>query len=211
MQMDINSFWLSFYSGFVQTSAIEYIAVISGIVSVWYSKKENILVYPVGLINTIIYIYISYQYHLPGEASVNLYYTIMSLYGWYIWLKKNEQQEKVLHISFSNRKMWLQQIVFFLFFYGVIFVALVYLKDFFFEGAIPWADAFASATAFTAMWLMTRKKVESWYWWIATNISAIPLYFVKGLVVTSIYYLILLIMAVFGWLAWSKKATLKHD
>ena len=73
------------------------------------------------------------------------------------------------------------------------------------EGAIPWADAFASATAFTGMWLMTKKKVESWYWWIATNIASIPLYFIKHYVFTSVYYLILLIMAVFGLASWLKK------
>ena len=75
----------------------------------------------------------------------------------------------------------------------------------FFDGVIPWADAFASATAFTGMWLMVKKKIESWYWWIATNIASIPLYFVKHYVFTSVYYLVLLIMAVFGLLSWLKK------
>lgn len=190
------------------TTPLEYVAVFAGIISVWYSRKENILVYPIGLINTIIYIYLSFKYHLPGEASVNFYYTIMSLYGWYMWMKKDTRQEAVLHISFSNKKMWLYQILFFLFFYIAIYFALVYLKENFFEGAIPWADAFASATAFTGMWLMTRKKVESWYWWIATNIASIPLYFVKGLVFTSVYYLVLLIMAVAGLVEWKRKAKL---
>lgn len=125
-------------------------------------------------------------------------------------MKKDTKQEVVLHISFSNKKMWLYQILFFLFFYVSIYFALVYLKDNFFEGAIPWADAFASATAFTGMWLMTRKKVESWYWWIATNIASIPLYFVKGLVFTSVYYLVLLIMAVSGLIEWKRKAKLNH-
>lgn len=192
------------------TSWLEYIAVFAGIASVWYSRKENILVYPIGLINTIIYIYLSFKFHLPGEASVNFYYTIMSLYGWYLWRKKNTTQEVVLQITFSNKKMWLYQVLFFLFFYSSIYFALLYLKDNFFEGAIPWADAFASATAFTGMWLMTRKKVESWYWWIATNIASIPLYFAKGLVFTSVYYLVLLIMAVFGLIAWKSKAKLNH-
>lgn len=189
-----------------KTTWLEYIAVFAGIASVWYSRKENILVYPIGLINTIFYIYLSFKYHLPGEASVNLYYTIMSLYGWYMWMKKDKQDEVVLHITYSNKKMLLYQILFFLFFYCAIYFALVYLKDNFFEGAIPWADAFASATAFTGMWLMTRKKVESWYWWIATNIASIPLYFVKGLVFTSVYYFILLIMAFWGLIEWERKA-----
>ncbi len=188
------------------TGFIEYIAVFAGIASVWFSKKENILVYPVGLVNTIIYIYLSFQYHLPGEASVNFYYTIMSLYGWYMWMRKDQQHKTILHISYSSQQMWLYQILFFLFFYLSIYFALVYLKQNFFDGAIPWADAFASSTAFTGMWLMTRKKVESWYWWIATNIASIPLYFVKGLVFTSVYYLVLLILAISGLMEWKRKA-----
>jgi nicotinamide mononucleotide transporter len=204
--VSLSEIYHQFIIGIQNTSLLEYIAVFAGITSVWYSRKENILVYPVGLINTVIYIYLSFKYHLPGEASVNFYYTIMSLYGWYMWMKKDTKQEAVLHISFSNKKMWLFQVLFFLFFYVSIYFALVYLKDNFFEGAIPWADAFASASAFTGMWLMTRKKVESWYWWIVTNIASIPLYFVKGLVFTSVYYLVLLIMAVSGLIEWKRKA-----
>src|SRR4028118_2307332 len=85
------------------TSLLEYIAVVAGIVSVWFSKKENILVYPVGLVNTIIYIYLSFKYHLIGEASVNLYYTVMSIYGWTLWTKRNTQQERLLHVSHSTK------------------------------------------------------------------------------------------------------------
>lgn len=194
-----------FIDGMQRTGWLEYIAVFAGITSVWFSRLENILVYPVGLINTIIYIYLSFQYHLPGEASVNFYYTIMSLYGWYVWMKKDVSRQKILHISYSNKQMWIYQLLFFIIFYIAIYYSLIYLKKEFFEGAIPWADAFASATAFTGMWLMTRKKVESWYWWIATNIASIPLYFVKGLVFTSVYYLVLLILALAGLAEWRRK------
>ena len=188
------------------TSLLEYIAVFFGIASVWYSRKENILVYPIGLANTIPYIYISVKGSLYGEASVNLYYTIMSIYGWILWAKKNQQKEHIVLITWSNKKEWMQELLFFAFFYLIILMALTYLKKDFAPGAIPWADAFASATAFTAMWLMARKKVESWYWWIATNIASIPLYFVKHYVFTSVYYLILLIMAFWGLHEWIKRA-----
>jgi nicotinamide mononucleotide transporter len=184
------------------TTWYEYVAVFAGIASVWYSRMENILVYPIGLINTIIYIYISVKGHLLGEASVNFYYTVMSIYGWILWTKKDRQQHLVLHITSSGKKEWLQQLAFFAAFYIAIFFSLTYLKKSFASGAIPWADAFASATAYTGMWLMAKKKVESWYWWIATNIASIPLYFVKHYVFTSVYYLVLLIMAVFGLIEW---------
>jgi nicotinamide mononucleotide transporter len=195
-----------FTEGLKQTTLLEYIAVIAGITSVWFSRKENILVYPVGLVNTIIYIYLSFKYHLIGEASVNFYYTVVSIYGWYLWSKKDVKQRPVIKITTSNFKEWMQQLLFFGSFYIIIFFSLNYLKEVFAEGAIPWADAFASATAYTGMWLMAKKKVESWYWWIATNIASIPLFFVKGLVFTSVYFFILLIMAFFGLITWKQKA-----
>lgn len=195
-----------FITGIQQTTALEYIAVVAGVASVWFSKRENILVYPVGLVNTIIYIYLSFKYHLLGEATVNLYYTVMSIYGWALWAKRNSHHEHVLHITFSSKKEIVNQLLFFGAFYISIYTALYFLKQSFYEGAIPWADAFASATAFTGMWLMAKKKVESWWWWIATNFASIPLYFVKGLVFTSVYYIVLLGMAVFGLLEWRQRA-----
>jgi len=197
----------SIYNGFVQTTWIEAIAVISGIVSVWYSRKENILVFPTGLLNTTIYIYLSFKGHLLGEASVNLYYTIMSLYGWYLWTRKNQtNQELILQITNSNTKERIQQFLFFAGVYATIYFALVYLKQSFAPEAIPWADALASASAYTAMWLMAKKKVESWFWWVLTNIASIPLYFIKGYTFTSVQFIVLLILAIAGWIEWSRKA-----
>jgi len=197
----------SIYNGLVQTTWIEAIAVISGIVSVWYSRKENILVFPTGLLNTTIYIYLSFKGHLLGEASVNLYYTIMSLYGWYLWTRKNKtNQEFILQITNSNTKERIQQFLFFAGVYAIIYFALVYVKQSFAPEAIPWADALASASAYTAMWLMAKKKVESWFWWVLTNIASIPLYFIKGYTFTSVQFIVLLILAIAGWIEWSRKA-----
>jgi len=197
----------SIYNGLVQTTLIEAIAVISGIVSVWYSRKENILVFPTGLLNTTIYIYLSFKGHLLGEASVNLYYTIMSLYGWYLWTRKNQtNQEFILQITNSNTKQRIQQFLFFAGVYAIIYFALVYVKQSFAPEAIPWADALASASAYTAMWLMAKKKVESWFWWVLTNIASIPLYFIKGYTFTSVQFIVLLILAIAGWIEWSRKA-----
>ncbi|MEO6187928.1 MAG: nicotinamide riboside transporter PnuC [Ginsengibacter sp.] len=204
--MSFSEIYQQFVHDVQHTTLLEYIAVIFGIASVWYSKKENILVYPVGLINTITYVYISIKGSLFGEASVNFYYTVMSIYGWVLWSKKDQQKVHIVLITRSSNKEWAQQLIFFVLCYTVIFLSLTYLKRDFAPGAIPWADAFASATAFTAMLLMARKKIESWYWWIATNIASIPLYFVKHYVFTSIYYLILLLMAFWGLYEWKERA-----
>ncbi len=206
--MTANEIWQNFLTGIQNTTWYEYVAVFSGIASVWYSRKENILVYPVGLINTIIYVWISIEGQLIGEASVNFYYTVMSFYGWFMWAKKDKQQHHIVHITSSDKKWWTYQLLFFLAFYVAIFFSLTYLKRSFAPGAIPWADAFASATAFTGMWLMTKKKVESWIWWIATDFASVPLYFVKNYVFSSVYYLILLVFAFWGLAEWRKRATI---
>ena len=207
--MTLSEFLHQLITGLQQTSALEFIAVIAGIASVWYSRKENILVYPVGLINTGIYIYLSFKGHLFGEASVNFYYTVMSIYGWMLWSKKDANKEdNILHITKSTRLEWKQQLIFFLSFYIVIFFCLSWIKNAFAPEAIPWADAFASATAFTGMWLMAKKKLESWYWWIATNIASIPLYFIKGYVFTSVQFIVFLVLAIAGLIEWRRRV--KH-
>lgn len=203
----MNDLFNSIYNGLIQTTPIEAVAVIMGIVSVWYSRKENVLVYPTGLINTTLYIYLSYKAHLLGEASVNLYYTVMSIYGWYWWTRKtSDKKNLLLQITNSSKKEWLQQIIFFITIYFIIYALLTYAKTAFAPEAIPWADAFASATAYTAMWLMAKKKLESWIWWILTNIASIPLYFIKGFAFTSLQFIVLLILAIAGLVSWQQKA-----
>jgi nicotinamide mononucleotide transporter len=209
--MTIEQIIKEFVAGIKQTGWIEYMAVFSGIISVWFSRKENILVYPTGLVNTLFYIYLSFKEGLLGEASVNFYYTVMSIYGWMLWARKDKEHHLVLKITTATLHEWLQHLLFFLFFYGLIFFSLTALKQNFAPGAIPWADAFASATAFTGMWLMTKKKVESWYWWIATNIASIPLYFVKHYVFTSVYYIVLLVMAIAGLIEWIHREKTKNE
>src|SRR5690242_8278922 len=204
--MNLSALYQQFLSDLHNTSILEFIAVFAGILSVWFSRAENIWVYPTGLVNTIIYVYLSFHYSLLGEASVNFYYTVVSIYGWILWARKDKQDKPLLKITASNSKEWAQQIGFFSFFYIVVFSALTWLKKEFAPQAIPWADAFASATAYTGMWLMAKKKVESWHWWIATSFGSIPLYFVPHLVFTSVYYVILLIMAISGLIEWNRKS-----
>src|SRR5579871_6840452 len=132
-----------FLSDLQHTHWDEFIAVFAGILSVWYSRTENILVYPTGLINTIIYVWLSFRMSLFGEASVNLYYTALNCYGWYAWTRKDSRQQLVLRVAFSSSREWMQQLAFFAFFYCTVFFSLSYLKRGFAPLAIPWADAFA--------------------------------------------------------------------
>ncbi len=186
-------------SGIRQTSAVEFVAVFFGITSVVFSRQRSIWVYPTGLVNTALYIYLSVVAGLYAEASVNLYYTVMGVVGWAMWSKKREGRPQ-LRITRATPSEWLAALLFF----GVAWLVLYGVLAAWTDSTVPVADSFASATAYTAMWLLTRKKLENWLWWIATNIAAIPLYFVKGFVFTALQYLVFLALAVSGYFAWSR-------
>ncbi|HUR10246.1 MAG TPA: nicotinamide riboside transporter PnuC [Flavitalea sp.] len=185
------------------TPLLEYVAVVFGIVSVLYSRKENVLVYPTGLINTSLYTYFCFAWWgLYAEASLNFYYTVMSLYGWYVWTRKNTHSGKTaLAITASNKNDWVRALVFFFF----SWVALFFILKQFTRSTVPLGDSFASATAYTGMWLMTRKKLENWIWWILTNLASIPLYFYKGAPLTSFQYIVFLVLAILGYISWKRK------
>jgi nicotinamide mononucleotide transporter len=197
-----------FIEGIQQTSIWEYIAVFFGIASVLFSRKENILVYPTGLINTIMYTWFCFAWWgLYAEGSLNFYYTIMSIYGWVLWAaRKKDGSGKALEITASNKKEWTIALAFFAGCYIVLFFILKKFTD----STVPAADAFASASAYTGMWLMAKKKLENWIWWIITNIASIPLYFVKGAVFTSFQYLVFLVLAIMGYIEWRKKLRVKY-
>ena len=201
--MTFREIYDAWVNGLHQTSGLEYVAVFFGILSVVLSRMENIWVYPTGLINTILYTYFCYAWwDLKGEASLNLYYTIMSIYGWWLWNKRRgNTTEKEISIQYSTKREWLISLVFFIVCWAILYLVL---KNYT-RSNVPFADAFASASAYTGMWLMAKKKIENWIWWIITNLASIPLYFYKHAVFTSFQYLVFLILAIMGYITWKKK------
>lgn len=195
--MDI---WQQFLDGLFATGWLEFVAVAFGIASVMLSRMENIWVYPTGIINTTVYIYLSIIGGLYAEAGVNFYYTVMSVIGWVLWAQKRAG-EQVLHITQSSGREWRNALIFFFLCWAVLFLVLKNFTD----SSVPMADGFASAAAYTAMWLMARKKLENWIWWGITNVASIPLYFIKGYVFTSFQYLVFLILSVLGYLEWRRR------
>ena len=176
-------------------------AVILGILSVWCAKQNKIAVYPTGMISTGIYVYLLFQAGLVGDLMINAYYVIMSIYGWYFWtLKKETTLVNTISIMNIYEKQW-----WFIFFMGIIFfVSGVYI---YFDKWKDWSapiDSFTTATFFIAMWLMARKKIEHWFFWITGNLISIPLYMAKGLGLTSLQYLIFTVIAIFGYIQWKK-------
>ena len=181
--------------------SLEGIAVVMGLLSVWFAKKDKIEVYPTGMISTAIYVYLLLKAGLMGDFLINAYYFIMSIYGWIFWTQQKEGV--VLHqIDRMNRseKKWSV----FLFILSMLFVGGVYgLLGKWKSWTAP-VDTFTTALFFVGMWLMARRKIAHWIFWIVGDVISIPLYLYKGLALTSFQYLIFTIIAIFGFIEWKK-------
>ena len=180
---------------------LEASAFIFGIASVWYAKKENIFVYPSGLVSTIITVYLLYKAKYFGDMMMNLYYSVMSIYGWWNWSRKNNNIA-VVPISKTTFK---EKII------GIVLVILTMLVTYgvyiYFGNQIKtenYLDIFTSGIFFTAMWYMANKKLENWALWIFADLITVPLYAYRGLGILSIQYLIFTILAIQGYLSWEK-------
>ena len=186
---------------------LEVIAVIFGFLSVWYSKQENILVYPTGIVSTVIFVYLLWQWGLIGDMLINFYYSTMSIYGWYVWTRKVDAVHYI-PITRTTKKENLWSIVIFL--GTALFTFAVYQ---YFEKWNDWTayvDTFTTGIFFLGMWLMAKKKLENWIYWIIGDIISVPLYLYKGLALTSLQYLLFTIIAFYGYRTWKRSLSSGH-
>ena len=200
MKEFIDFFFQPYYASSTLDVLLELIAVSFGIASVIFAKNENILVFPTGIISTILYIIICYKFILYGDMLINIYYTLMSVYGWYVWSFKVSGMNIVITIS---KKDDVVKSVF-IFLSTIVIISSIYVYFDRMRNVTDYLDTFTSAIFFTAMWLMANKKIEHWIFWIIGNLISIPLYFVKGLGFSSIQFTIFLILAIIGYMEWKK-------
>ena len=200
MKEFIDFFFQPYYASSALDVLIELIAVSFGIASVIFAKNENILVFPTGIISTILYIMICYKFILYGDMLINIYYTFMSLYGWYVWSFKVSGENVV--ITTSKKDDVAKSI--FIFLSTIVIISCIYVYFDRMRNMTDYLDTFTTAIFFTAMWLMANKKIEHWIFWIIGNLISIPLYFVKGLGFSSIQFTIFLILAIIGYREWKK-------
>jgi len=179
---------------------LEIVAVIFGFLSVWFSKKNHIFVFPTGMISTIIFVYLLLKWELLGDMMINGYYFIMSIYGWYIWTHKtNDHITPITRTTPKEKKISIA-----IFFATLLFVFIVYKTFDKWTSWVAYADTVTTAIFFVGMWLMAKRKLENWIFWILGDIISVPLYFYKGLMFTSFQYLGFTFIAIFGYLAWKK-------
>ena len=195
---------------------LEIIAAFFGLLSVFFSVKRNIWVYPTGIISTTIYVYILFNFGLLGDMLINVYYSIMSIYGWISWNKNTENQ--IISVDFAKKKDWLVGLNLFAMSFIVV-CGVYYFKPFidnhFSMNGISfgfqqldwanWLDIFTTSLFLIGMWFMAKRKVENWLFWIVGDLICIPMMLYKGLGITSLQYLVFTIMAIMGYLEWLKQ------
>lgn len=205
--------------------ALEASGAIFGILSVYFSIKKNIWVYPTGIISTLIYVYILFNAGLLGDCLINVYYTVMSVYGWILWARSSEDHVHV-DVTWATKKEWIYASI--LFILSLAFVTFIYHykpyidNHFSMEGTslglyhldwANWMDVFTTSIFLVGMWFMAKQRIENWIFWIIGDFICMPMMIFKGLGITSVQYLVFTIMAILGYLNWKKsfkeKSTIK--
>ncbi|WKS94457.1 nicotinamide riboside transporter PnuC [Riemerella columbina] len=215
--MNFYDFFLTPYEGYSSLQiALESIGSIFGLLSVYFSTKKNIWVYPTGIISTVIYVYLLFNAGLLGDMMINFYYTVMSIYGWALW-SKNTTDHIHIQPSYTTKKEW--QFCLGLFILSLVLVGIIYYfkpyidHHFSMDGVslgwyhLDWTnyvDIITTAIFLVGMWLMAKQKVENWLFWIIGDLISVPMYLYKGLAITSIQYAIFTVLATIGFLKWQQ-------
>lgn len=196
--------------------ALEIVAALFGLLSVLFAKKSNLLVYPTGIVSTIISVYLFYKTGLFGDMLINFYYTIMSLYGWYSW--NRHQVHLQVDIEKTSGREW--GICLLLGVFAFVLVGLVYYFRPIIQGSsgwewenvglsffrfTDWVDMSTTALFLIGMWLMAKRKIENWLFWIVGDVISVPLYYHKNLIFSSFQYLIFTFIAIFAYLEWKNR------
>lgn len=194
-----------FISQVRETPPLEYIAVLFGVASVLFAQKNHVLLYPTGIISTVLFVYIMARAGLFAESALNIYYFIMSVYGWWLW-QKNHGNENPKAISINSKQDWIISTLIVIVGWCVLYYVL---KNYTPSDVAGW-DAFVSATAWAGMWLLAKHKVENWILLNISNLVAIPLQIHKGIPFTALLTAFLFIVAIFGYFSWRKQYKTSH-
>jgi len=184
---------------------LELIAVITGVVGVWYAKKENILVYPIGIISVLIWVYLCWIGEMYGQSLVNFSFFIINIFGWYNWSRKNDDQSNAVEIQFNN---YLQNVI------VIIITLLLWVLLYYFllkykaddEAVIyVFLEALITAMNFVAMFLLAWKRIENWIYWIIADIMCIPLFIHKDYLIGVFQFSFFIVIAFLGYIEWKKQ------
>ncbi len=210
ISLSLHEIYQRFINDIQHTRWSEWVSTIMQIASVWFARVNNILVFPTGIVGVLLAAYVYYFIASPplhADATLNLFYFAMSVYGWYNWAKKKDVNHFVYPISWCTKKELVNGILFFLLSWVAIFLSLKFLTN----NNTPILDSLLSSSAITAMWWMAKRKIENWLAWIFSNIVAIPLNFYKGFMLFTLMYVLFLLMSWWGYVEWKKRYKSTHD
>ena len=185
---------------------IELVAVITGIISVWLAKKENVWVYPIGLISVVLWIYLCWIGKLFGQSVINFFFFVMNVYGWYNWLSKDENNQPIVVIKYNTSKQNILMVIVSAVFSVFIYFMLLPFQE---ENALMEfvvLEAIITALNFVAMWLMAWKRLEHWLLWIFGDIMCIPLFIHKDYPLGVVQFIVFIVIAYLGYKEWKLKA-----
>ncbi len=203
--MDLNEFLVKFLSDLLSTSVVEIFGVVFGMISVVLANRNHVWLYPTGIVGTVLSIYVMFNAKLYAESALNMYYFIMSVYGWWRW-HKNKENKSAVAISMNDRTDWLITAAIVVLGWVALYFVLSTLTD----SDVPMLDAIVSSAAWAGMWLLARHKVQNWILLNISNAIAIPLLIYKGLAFYAILTLFLFIVAVFGYFRWKRLYYKQH-
>jgi len=196
--MNFQDWFELFAEQIANTSVIEWLAVGFGVSEVLLAKKNNIWLYPTGIVSILLSMFLLLNVKLYAEMLLSIYYLVMSIYGWIIWKKRKDEGEN--QVSYSSNKDLLIAILISTIGFIVFYFALKNHTD----SDVPILDAFVSATAWAGMWLLAKRKIENWIFLNISNIVAIPLLFHKKLPLMGCLTAFLFVVAIFGFFDWKK-------
>lgn len=215
--MDLHTLFIKPYESYHTYQIIlEFTATFFGLLSVYFSIRKNIWVYPTGIVSTALYVYILFKFGLLGDMLINFYYTVMSVYGWVLWAKSSEDHIHV-QVSRTTRREWLISSV--LFVVSLVLVTAVYYYKPLLDTQLSaekvilgldhldwanWLDVFTTAIFLVGMWLMAKRRLENWIFWIVGDLICVPMMLHKGLGITSVQYLVFTVMAIIGYREWQR-------
>lgn len=198
----IFEFFFGQYRGYeTHIIGLEVAGIVFGLISSICSMRNSVWVYPTGIVSTLIFVYILLKFNLLGDTIINGYYFVMSIYGWYIWTKKVTPTQTT-PITKATKNDYTYSLGIFL--STMLFIYIIYYVFEKFEGWVSYIDILTTGLFFVGMWMLAKKKLENWLFLLMGNVISVPLYFYKGLTLSSFLYVIFVIISIFGYLAWKK-------
>lgn len=185
---------------------IEILGVISGLLFLYFEYKEDARLWPLGILTSTFYIVVFYQSKFYADMGLQVYYLIISIYGWMVWIRgaKNNADAPTLQIKRANKTVLVRIVLISVF----LWVGLYFLLSEYTDSPVPLGDAFTSAFAITATWMLSRKMLEQWYFWMIINALSSLLYLYRDLYLTAILFVVYAIISVAGFYEWRRKMTL---